>query len=112
MRREAFSTNKQKNPHLLQLRKSISEQKENKKPSEGHKDKNKSFIHLMVNWIPFSAYVSLKKGQDKGPAYAQVVTVMMFPLLGPPLPQELGGELWLPAAPLPLSACFLSFCFR
>lgn len=32
------------------------------------------------------------------------------PTVGPP--QELGGELWLPAGPLLLSAGFLSFCFR
>ncbi len=39
---------------------------------------------------------------------------MILALLGPALPQELGGEVWLPPAPalLPLSVSFLSFCFR
>lgn len=50
----------------------------------------------------------------QSPSHAQVVTVMILALLGPALPHELGGELWLPPAPalLPLSVGFLSFCFR
>lgn len=48
------------------------------------------------------------------PSHAQVVTVMILVLLGPALPQELGGEVWFPPAPalLPLSVGFLSFCLR